>query len=71
MWLMKASSSRSALPQSADMILQALRRNPYGAEAAVIGEVTAGHPGRVVLQTRLGASRIIDMLSGELLPRIC
>jgi hydrogenase expression/formation protein HypE len=58
-------------PQSADMILQALRRNPYGAEAAVIGEVTAGHPGRVVLQTRLGASRIIDMLSGELLPRIC
>jgi hydrogenase expression/formation protein HypE len=58
-------------PQSAGAILTLLRQHQYGAEAAIIGEVTAGHPGRVVMQTRLGASRIIDMLSGELLPRIC
>jgi hydrogenase expression/formation protein HypE len=37
----------------------------------IIGEVVREHPGRVIMKTRLGASRIIDMLSGELLPRIC
>jgi hydrogenase expression/formation protein HypE len=57
---------------AADKVLAALRRHPYGQEAAIIGEVISGeHPGRVVLQTKLGASRIIEMLSGELLPRIC
>ncbi len=60
-----------AAPESADSIVAAMRQNQYGAETSVIGEVTAARPGRVVLQTRLGASRIIDMLSGELLPRIC
>jgi hydrogenase expression/formation protein HypE len=58
-------------PSSSAAVVQAMRTHRYGAAAVVIGEVTAGHPGRVVLQTRLGASRIIDMLSGELLPRIC
>ena len=58
-------------PGSTDSIVNALRQNKYGKEASVIGEVTAEHPGRVVLRTGLGASRIIDMLSGELLPRIC
>jgi hydrogenase expression/formation protein HypE len=48
-----------------------MRQAPYGAESAIIGEVTQGKVGRVVMQTRLGASRIIDMMSGELLPRIC
>jgi hydrogenase expression/formation protein HypE len=55
----------------ADRILAAMRSNPYGAEAAVIGEVTAERPGKVILRTALGARRVLDMLSGELLPRIC
>jgi len=56
---------------STDAIVNVLRQNKYGKDASIIGKVTAEHPGRVVLQTLLGASRIIDMLSGELLPRIC
>lgn len=57
--------------ESAAAIVAALRQNRYGQDAAIIGEVASAPPGRVVLQTRLGASRIIEMLSGELLPRIC
>jgi hydrogenase expression/formation protein HypE len=48
-----------------------MKRNKYGARAAIIGEVVAKHPGQVVLNTSLGASRIVDMPVGELLPRIC
>jgi hydrogenase expression/formation protein HypE len=48
-----------------------MRRNKYGKEAAVIGEVVSEHQGRVILKTRMGASRIVDMLVGEQLPRIC
>jgi hydrogenase expression/formation protein HypE len=58
-------------PERADEILHVMRQNPLGAQSAVIGEVAADHPGRVILKTGFGASRIIDMLSGELLPRIC
>ncbi len=42
-----------------------------GEEASIIGEVVADHPGRVVLRTSLGGERVLDMLSGEQLPRIC
>jgi hydrogenase expression/formation protein HypE len=56
---------------SAQKLLDIMRRNRYGAEAAIIGEVVSGHPGRVVMKTKMGASRIVDMLVGELLPRIC
>jgi hydrogenase expression/formation protein HypE len=55
----------------ADRVLTAIRANRYGADAAIIGEVTTEHKSRVVLRTALGARRIVDMLSGELLPRIC
>ncbi|KTB47584.1 hydrogenase expression/formation protein HypE [Dehalogenimonas alkenigignens] len=58
-------------PEDADKVLEAMRRNSYGSKASIIGEVVSGHPGRVVLKTALGARRIVDMLSGELLPRIC
>ncbi len=58
-------------PESADAVLRVMRQNCYGAGSAIIGEVVEGRLGRVTLKTRLGASRIIDMLSGELLPRIC
>ncbi|MBN1189616.1 MAG: hydrogenase expression/formation protein HypE [Dehalococcoidales bacterium] len=57
--------------EKTDEILRTMRQSPCGEESVVIGEVAAGNPGRVVLKTRLGASRIVDMLSGELLPRIC
>jgi hydrogenase expression/formation protein HypE len=55
----------------AETVLAKIRLNRYGARSAIIGEVVAAHPGRVVMTTPLGASRIIDMLVGELLPRIC
>ncbi|MFC1914050.1 hydrogenase expression/formation protein HypE [Chloroflexota bacterium] len=54
-----------------ERLLEKMRRNQYGAQSAIIGEIVAEHPGKVVMSTRLGASRIIDMLTGELLPRIC
>jgi len=52
-------------------ILDAMRLSRYGQRAVVIGHVRQGNTGRVVLHTRLGTRRIVDMLSGELLPRIC
>ena len=55
----------------ADGILAAMRGNRYGKEAAIIGEVDGEHPGRVVMKTSLGTNRIIDMLVGDPLPRIC
>ena len=58
-------------PGDASKILARMRRNRYGKDAAIIGEVTREHPGKVAMKTRLGPSRIVDMLSGELLPRIC
>ncbi len=57
-------------PQAADAVLAAMRRNERGADAAVIGEVTDKNRGRVLLRTPFG-TRILDMLSGEQLPRIC
>jgi hydrogenase expression/formation protein HypE len=58
-------------PNDAQKVLSKMKRNPYGADASIIGEVTDEHKGKVIMKTRLGASRIVDMLSGELLPRIC
>jgi len=58
-------------PDDADKVLAQMKQNSYGREASIIGEVTGNHPGRVVMKTVLGPSRVIDMLSGELLPRIC
>ncbi|MFZ0241286.1 MAG: hydrogenase expression/formation protein HypE [Desulfobacterales bacterium] len=54
-----------------DRVLKAIRQNEYGRDAAVVGEVAAEHPGRVTMQTRIGGRRIVDMLTGEQLPRIC
>ncbi len=55
----------------ADAALAAICQDPYGRKAAIIGEVVADHPGRVVLETAIGGQRIVDMLTGEQLPRIC
>jgi len=57
--------------EDAEKVLKAMQGNRYGREATIIGEVREENPGRVIMRTRLGASRIIDMLTGDLLPRIC
>jgi hydrogenase expression/formation protein HypE len=51
--------------------LACLRRLALGAEAAIVGEVLAEPAGKVLLRTRIGGTRIVDMLTGEMLPRIC
>jgi hydrogenase expression/formation protein HypE len=58
-------------PADAERILDRMKQTRYGTRSAIIGEVVAGHPGQVVMKTSLGASRIVDMPVGELLPRIC
>jgi hydrogenase expression/formation protein HypE len=55
----------------ADDILAAIQQDVYGKNACIIGEATAEHTGRVVMQTSIGGERIVDMLAGEQLPRIC
>jgi hydrogenase expression/formation protein HypE len=55
----------------AENIIAQMKKNAYGRDAAIVGEVTREHAGKVTMRTRLGTSRIVDMLSGELLPRIC
>jgi hydrogenase expression/formation protein HypE len=57
--------------EDTDAVLSAIAASPYGTDAAVIGEVVADHAGRVVMETRIGGERIVDMLAGEQLPRIC
>jgi hydrogenase expression/formation protein HypE len=57
--------------EEADRALAALRAHPAGAQAAVIGQVTAGPPGIVQLKTAFGGTRIVDLLVGDPLPRIC
>jgi hydrogenase expression/formation protein HypE len=57
--------------EDSDRVLAAMREDPHGREACIIGKVTADHPGQVVLETRIGGRRIVDMLTGEQLPRIC
>jgi hydrogenase expression/formation protein HypE len=57
--------------QDADRALGALRAHPQGEQAAIIGRVTAEPPGIVQLKTAFGGTRIVDMLVGDPLPRIC
>ena len=57
--------------EAADCTLQILRAHPLASEAAVIGSVTETHPGTVEARGPLGGGRIVDLLSGEQLPRIC
>lgn len=57
--------------EDAESVLSAMRGTCYGKDAIMIGEITAEPPGRVLLKTTLGSTRIVDMLAGEMLPRIC
>ena len=58
-------------PQDADRALAILRSHPLGEGASRIGVAGAGRPGVVTMKSRIGATRIVDMISGEQLPRIC
>lgn len=55
----------------ADLLLEVMRAHPLGANAALVGEVVDEHPGMVVLRSRIGGERVVTMLAGEQLPRIC
>lgn len=55
----------------ADKALEIIRQDEFGKEAVIVGEVTEREPGRVILETLIGGTRIVDMLVGEQLPRIC
>lgn len=58
-------------PESADAVLEAMRRTPLGRDAAIIGRVVADHPRMVLLKTEIGGTRILDLPFAEQLPRIC
>ena len=58
-------------PEIAEEMLRIMRAHPLGREARIIGEVVDEHPGIVRLKTWLGGSRVVEMISGEQLPRIC
>lgn len=60
-----------APPDQADAALAAMQLHPYGRLAAKIGVVGAPSAGRVLLKTGIGGTRLLDMLAGEMLPRIC
>ena len=56
---------------SAERVLQAMKNHPAGKSSVVIGQVVDDHRGMVVMKTGIGGTRVVDMLSGEQLPRIC
>jgi len=58
-------------PREADRVLSVMREHSLGKESDLIGEVVSDHPQIVVMRTRIGGNRVVDMLSGEQLPRIC
>jgi hydrogenase expression/formation protein HypE len=58
-------------PRDAQNIVACMKQHPLGSRASIIGEVVADHPGTVLMRTTIGGSRVVDMLSGEQLPRIC
>jgi len=55
----------------AELVVERLKKNPLGTQASIIGEITSDHAGTAWLETWVGGKRIIDMLSGQQLPRIC
>ncbi len=58
-------------PEVTEQVLAAMKAHNYGADSALLGHVVKGPAGRVAMRTMLGTRRIVDMPSGELLPRIC
>jgi hydrogenase expression/formation protein HypE len=60
-----------APPEDTNRLLKVMREHPLGRSAAVIGEVVADHPGLVLLRSLVGGERVVTLLAGEQLPRIC
>ena len=60
-----------APPEDAERLLEVMRSHPLGKNAAIIGEVVEQHAGMVVMRSRIGGERVVTMLAGEQLPRIC
>ncbi len=58
-------------PDVADDVLRAMQEHPLGANAQMIGTVKKENPGLVIMRTPLGTTRVVDMLAGDQLPRIC
>ncbi len=58
-------------PEAAGTVLQRMQQHPLGRQAAIIGTVESGEPGRVRIRTTVGGMRVMEMLAGEQLPRIC
>jgi hydrogenase expression/formation protein HypE len=58
-------------PEAAECVFDAMRRHPFASQAQIIGTVSESHPGLVTMRTTVGPSRIVDMLAGDQLPRIC
>jgi hydrogenase expression/formation protein HypE len=58
-------------PERANQVLEAMRQVKYGEEAVVIGEIQPTPQGRVLMRTQIGSTRVVDILAGEMLPRIC
>jgi hydrogenase expression/formation protein HypE len=55
----------------AEQVVARMRKHPLGLESRIIGEVIAEHPRMVLMKTRIGGTRVVDLLFGEQLPRIC
>ena len=68
---MKAAGAEVRMVYSPLDALKIARQHPLGRDACIIGEVRAEPPGLVILHTAFGGTRIVDMLVGEQLPRIC
>jgi hydrogenase expression/formation protein HypE len=58
-------------PEDADRLVARMRRNPLAPDACIAGTVTDRHPGMVTMRTPFGTTRIVDLLPGDQLPRIC
>ncbi len=57
--------------EDAAPVVEAMRRHPLGRQAAIIGEIVADHLGMVLMKSLVGGERVLTMLAGEQLPRIC
>ncbi len=58
-------------PEAAEAVLERMRQHPLGRDARLIGQVVAEHPRMVLMRTEIGGTRVVDVLFGEQLPRIC
>jgi len=58
-------------PEAAEPVLARMRAHPLGHDASIIGHVVSDHPGMVLMKTRIGGTRVLDVMFGEQLPRIC